>query len=65
MCDFCNEIAEWKELRKEYDYKGIKDIFKCKLAIETYKGKRFTGTVTSKSYELRFCPMCGRNLATE
>lgn len=53
MCECCNEIGFWKECVNK------SKVITCKLVI---KNKDNRGTITTKAFDLNYCPMCGRKL---
>ncbi len=66
MCKCCKEIKFWKEHKP--DENKFKEKIFTKLSIYTWrkeqkaiKGKQIS-TVTSKTFDLNYCPMCGRKL---
>lgn len=62
MCKCCEEIEFWK--RNTSDKDKFKEKFFAKISVYTWKkeqratkGKQIS-TVTSKAYNLNYCPMC-------
>ena len=69
MCKCCDEIEFWKKSNQEEKERGICEskLF-AKISIYTWRiGERklkqnVNGTVTSKAYDLKYCPMCGKKI---
>ena len=69
MCKCCDEIEFWKETKKEEAKRGIVEsklfakisIYSWRKGEKKIKGNQ-SGTITSKAYNLNYCPMCGRKL---
>lgn len=66
MCKCCKEIEFWKEHKN--DTKKFKEKLFAKISIYTWlkeqraiKGKQVS-TITTKAYDLKYCPKCGRRL---
>ena len=65
-CRFCEELALWKRLQRQNRKEGspIRNVYGAALVIKSKKdGVRGTrGRITSKSYPLAYCPVCGRRV---
>lgn len=68
MCKCCDEIAFWKKSNKEKQNSNLTSKIFVKLSIYTWrkderkiKGNQ-SSTITTKAYDLNYCPMCGRKL---
>lgn len=66
MCKCCEEIEFIKELNKTTN-SNIKRKLKATLtSISTRKGQRnIIGRVEYRSFNLKYCPMCGRKLGDD
>ena len=65
MCRCCEAIKELQDIEEEHEkIEGIKHILKARLtSITRKKGiKKEIGVINFDSYELNYCPMCGRKL---
>jgi len=66
MCKCCDEIDFWENKAIRSDY--IEDKMFTRLSIYSWrKGIRkikqnADGVITSKDFDLNYCPMCGRKL---
>lgn len=61
MCKFCDELASWKECHDNPEYKKSKYIYGCMLYMHMKDRK---GSITSRPFDLNYCPMCGKKIAT-
>lgn len=64
MCKCCELIEFWKSQKSEYaDYKLFAKIsqYGWKKGERKTKGQQ-RSTITSKAYDLNYCPICGRKL---
>lgn len=66
MCKCCDEIEFWEKHRA--DRNKFKEKIFAKISKYSWrkeqraiKGEQIS-TITSKAYDLNYCPMCGRNL---
>lgn len=66
MCKCCEEIEFWK--KRNPDKQRFKEKFFSKISVYTWrkeqraiKGSEIS-TITSKAFNLNFCPECGRKL---
>ena len=66
MCNCCKEINFWKE--NSLNKQEFKEKIFAKISVYTWrkeqkakKGKQIS-TVTSKAFNLNYCPKCGRKL---
>ena len=59
-CVFCNAVKTEKELCECYKRKNYTEVFKAALIIENYHKEKLTGSYKSHSFDLNFCPVCGR-----
>ena len=66
MCKCCEDIQFIKELNKT-DIPNIKRILKATItSISKRKGEKgIVGRVGYGSYDLNYCPMCGRKLGDD
>ena len=55
-CKYCDEVDFWKKQI------NASDEMVCQLVI---KNKRTEGALTTKPYDLNYCPICGRKLEEE
>ena len=65
MCRCCEAIKELKDIEeKQEKILNIKHILKARLtSITRKKGiKKEIGVINFDSYDLNYCPMCGRRL---
>ena len=67
MCKCCNYLQDLKNIEKEMNLPTPADIkikWKAIIAEYTYKKgiKKPKGIIEYKSYDLKYCPMCGRKL---
>ena len=65
MCRCCEAIKELQDIEEEHEkIEGIKHILKARLtSITRKKGiKKEIGVINFDSYELNYCPFCGRKL---
>lgn len=61
MCECCKEINQLSVLRDELsDYKT-----KAIIRRDRYISGMWAGEVYGSTWELNYCPMCGRNLKEE
>ena len=68
MCRCCEAIKELQAIEDEQEkIQGIKHILKARLtSISRKKGiRREIGVINFDSYNLNYCPMCGRKLGDE
>lgn len=61
MCEFCDNLASCKEYYDNPEYKKNKYIYGCMLYM-CMKDRK--GSIASRPFELNYCPMCGRKIAT-
>lgn len=61
MCKCCEEIKLIKDMSKE-TIKGIKRELKASITSFSMKGKEVRGVVEYGTFDLKFCPSCGRKL---
>lgn len=64
MCKCCEKIEFIKEIEKSTKLPNIKKELKATItSITKRKGVRgIVGRIDYKSYDLNYCPMCGRKL---
>ncbi len=65
MCKCCKAIKELQAIEDEQEkIQGIKHILKARLtSISRKKGiRREIGVINFDSYNLNYCPMCGRKV---
>lgn len=66
MCNCCKEINFWKE--NSLNKQGFKEKIFAKISVYTWKKQQRAikgeqiSTITSKAFNLNYCPMCGRKL---
>ena len=66
MCKCCEEIEFWK--KHQLDTSRFKEKFFAKISVYTWKkeqraakGKEIS-IITSKAYNLKYCPECGKRI---
>ena len=66
MCKCCEEIEIWK--KHQLDTSRFKEKFFAKISVYTWKkeqraakGKEIS-IITSKAYNLKYCPECGKRI---
>lgn len=62
MCKCCEKIDFIKYLYKDEKVKKVKYKLMAYITSVGMEGKTVRGTVTYASYDLKFCPLCGRKL---
>lgn len=61
MCEFCDILASYKECYDNPECKKNKYIYGCMLYVYMKNRK---GSITSMPFDLNYCPMCGKKIAT-
>ena len=61
MCEFCDSLSGYKKEKVE---KGMRHEHRVKIAIKHIRGESLVSTETlGPSYELNYCPECGKKLS--
>lgn len=55
MCEFCDEIRSWKEKFGDEECVYGTQLYMCR--------KDKPGSLTSRPYDIKYCPMCGKRIA--
>lgn len=69
MCKCCEEIEFWK--KGNSDKQRFKEKIFSKISVYTWRKEQRAirgnqiSTITSKAFNLKFCPECGRKLKKE
>jgi hypothetical protein len=61
MCKFCDNLASCKEYYDNPECKKSKYIYGCMLYMHMKDRK---GSITSRPFDLNYCPTCGKKIAT-
>ena len=61
MCKFCDNLASCKEYYDNPECKKNKYIYGCMLYMYMKDRK---GSITSRPFDLNYCPTCGKKIAT-
>lgn len=57
MCEFCDEIRSWKEKFGDDE---------CIYGSQLYMYRKYkAGSLTSRPYDIKYCPMCGKRIASK
>lgn len=61
MCEFCDSLSGYKKEKVE---KGMRHEYRVKIATKRIRGERQVSTETcGVTYELNYCPECGKKLS--
>jgi hypothetical protein len=63
MCEFCDELKNWKTLER-FDQRA-RYIYQCKLIRKTMVETRAAGSIEGTPHNVNYCPMCGRKVTED